>query len=65
MNPLRPSQTWHGSCTGCGQPFTEWGWSWRHDVSDADARHHHITPGEYHEQCCPLQTCATDEAVAS
>ena len=68
MNPTQPSAsaTWRGRCVACDQPFTEWGWSQRHDVSDDDARRHELDPGTYHDICCPLQECANvTEVVAS
>jgi len=67
MNPDRPSATWHSTCVGCGHPFTQWEWNWRHDINDDDARTHRIEAGEYHDTCCPIPTCTatTNQDVAS
>lgn len=44
----------------CGQSFTDLGWENRHDVNDLDADQHAIELGEYHDDCCPLPSCAPD-----
>lgn len=59
MRPALESATWPGACTGCGSPFTDWGWDHRHDVNDLDAEIHTIDAGNYHNSCCPLPACAT------
>ena len=44
----------HGSCTVCGQAFTDHSWIERNAIADTDADQHHLDPGDYHDDCCPL-----------
>jgi hypothetical protein len=42
----------HSTCTACEQPFTDHSWIDRHSITDTDQ--HHLDPGDYHDDCCPL-----------